>query len=79
MKTLQELIDEYVSNVEILKNRIDISEENIQSVPDQLAQILNDRLAPLNETPTWNNMTDDEKHKFKTHVAQNPLWVSQQK
>lgn len=79
MTTLQQLINEYISNVAVLKNNIIVSEEGIQSVPDQLAQMLNDLLSPLNETPTWNNMTDDEKHNFKTYVAQNPLWLSQQK
>lgn len=81
MSNLRELINQHMSTVpeqyRAINNRTIVPEE-VGRVSDDLAKILNDRLAPMNETPVWDEMTNDQKWQFKEHIARNPLWVSQQ-
>jgi len=78
--SIQQLVNEFMSTVPELQRSINnriVTTEDVRRVSNELAQLLNDRQAMLNDTPQWNNMSDDQRLAFKERVAKNPLWVSQ--
>lgn len=81
LNELEFLINGYLAIVDVVKNDRQLWKlTDIDDVPDELAQILYDKLAMLNnESIRWSDIHIAQKMVIKMNIAKNPLWLSQQR